>query len=130
MADTASPKPKMTQLPIAGEQEQWIGLTDNAAKEVKRLMSEQELGDDYRLRVGVVGGGCSGLTYQVNFDNETGKFDKVFDIKGVKVIVDLKSALYLKGITIDYVPAMVGGGFKFNNPNATKSCGCGTSFSA
>ena len=130
MTETENTQSQMAQLPIAGEQAALIDLTEAAASEVKRLMAEQKFGDDYCLRVGVVGGGCSGLTYQVNFENTVGKLDKVFNIKGVKVLVDLKSALYLKGITIDYVLAMVGGGFKFNNPNATKSCGCGTSFSA
>ncbi|HEX9749782.1 MAG TPA: iron-sulfur cluster assembly accessory protein [candidate division Zixibacteria bacterium] len=130
MSDTKQTTAAMNQLPIAGESDTMVGLTDAAAAEVKRLMESQQLGDDFCLRLGVVGGGCSGLTYQVNFDNESGKFDKVFEIKGVRVIVDLKSALYLKGIVIDYVPAIVGGGFKFSNPNASKSCGCGTSFSA
>jgi iron-sulfur cluster assembly protein len=106
-----------------------IALTDKAAAEVLRLLEAEKL-DDHYLRVGVQGGGCSGLQYTLNFDTETDKFDKVFDIKGVKVVIDLKSALYLQGTTLDYVQSLTGGGFKFINPNATRSCGCGSSFSA
>ncbi len=105
-----------------------IDLTDAAANEIKRLIEAQNLKDHY-LRLGVQGGGCSGLEYNLNFVTELGQFDRVFDVKGVKVIVDLKSALYLKGTTLDYVQSLTGGGFKFANPNATRSCGCGTSFS-
>ena len=105
-----------------------IDLTDAAANEIKRLIEAQNLKDHY-LRLGVQGGGCSGLEYNLNFVTELGQFDRVFDVKGVKVIVDLKSALYLHGTKLDYVQSLTGGGFKFANPNATRSCGCGTSFS-
>ncbi len=116
-------------LPIVGQSAEVINLTEAAVKEVKRRLEADDLKGHY-LRVGVQGGGCSGLMYQLAFDNEVGQFDKVFNVKGVPVIIDLKSGLYLRGVTIDYVSAMVGGGFKFSNPNASKSCGCGTSFSA
>ncbi|MBI3871744.1 MAG: iron-sulfur cluster assembly accessory protein [candidate division Zixibacteria bacterium] len=106
-----------------------VEFTDAAAAEVRRRLQAEGL-NDHHLRLGVQGGGCSGLTYVLNFDSQIGQFDKVFDVKGVKVVIDLKSALYLKGVVIDYVAALVGGGFKFQNPNASKACGCGTSFSA
>jgi len=80
------------------------------------------------LRMGVKGGGCSGLSYNLEFDTELGKFDKQFDIDGVKVVVDAKSYLYLNGSTLDYVTQGLTGGFTFGNPNAKSSCGCGTSF--
>ncbi|MBI5867878.1 MAG: iron-sulfur cluster assembly accessory protein [candidate division Zixibacteria bacterium] len=106
-----------------------IELTDKAAAEVLRLIEAEKLTGHF-LRVGVQGGGCSGLQYSLNFETETDKFDKVYDIKGVKVVVDLKSALYLQGTTLDFVQSLTGGGFKFINPNASRSCGCGSSFSA
>jgi iron-sulfur cluster assembly protein len=80
------------------------------------------------LRMGVKGGGCSGLSYNLEFDTELGKFDKQFDIDGVKVVVDAKSYLYLNGTTLDWVNQGLTGGFTFVNPNAKSSCGCGTSF--
>ena len=128
MSETASPKSSQ-ELPIIGQTTQMIDLTPAASAEVKRRLQADDMKGHY-LRVGVQGGGCSGLTYQLGFDDRVGKFDKAFDVQGVPVVVDLKSALYLRGTVIDYVTAMVGGGFKFSNPNASKSCGCGTSFSA
>jgi iron-sulfur cluster assembly protein len=106
-----------------------ITLTESAIKEIKRLQQDQNLQEHY-LRVGVQGGGCSGLMYNMRFDKETGPYDKVFDIDGIKVVVDMKSALYLKGSKLDYSQDLTGGGFKFENPNASRGCGCGASFSA
>jgi iron-sulfur cluster assembly protein len=106
-----------------------LALTDNASKQVKRLMAEQKL-DNVFLRVGVKGGGCSGLSYSLEFDSELGKHDKKFDLDGVQVVCDTKSYLYLNGITLDYVTEGLTGGFTFINPQAKSSCGCGTSFSA
>ena len=106
-----------------------IELTEMAASEVLRLMESENLKEHY-LRVGVQGGGCSGLQYSLNFDPQVEKFDKVFDVKGVRIVVDLKSALYLQGTTLDYVQSLTGGGFKFSNPSASRSWDCGTSFSA
>lgn len=104
-----------------------IVVTDAAKTEVKRLFSENELGDSV-LRMGVRGGGCSGLSYTLGFDKDVSEYDNVFEVDGVKVVVDMKSYLYLKGTELDYTTDLIGGGFKFNNPNARKSCGCGSSF--
>ena len=81
------------------------------------------------LRVGVVGGGCSGLSYKLDFQDSSKPEDKVFEQDGVKIFIDPKSFLYVKGLTLDYSGGLNGVGFTFTNPNATKSCGCGTSFS-
>jgi iron-sulfur cluster assembly protein len=104
-----------------------VQLTPAAAKRVKELLETQKL-DNAFLRMGVKGGGCSGLSYNLEFDTELGKFDKQFDVDGVKVVVDVKSYLYLNGSTLDYVTQGLTGGFTFVNPNAKSSCGCGTSF--
>lgn len=106
-----------------------ITLSEAALKEVKRLINVQGITEG-GLRVGVKGGGCSGLSYTVNFDEKIGPYDSVYDINGVKVIVDAKSAIYLQGTQLDFHKDLVGGGFKFVNPNANKTCGCGESFSA
>ena len=106
-----------------------ITLTHSAIQEVKRLLNVQGISDG-GLRLGVKGGGCSGLSYTINFDEKIGEFDTVCETDGVKVIVDAKSAIYLTGMQLDYQKDLVSGGFKFINPNATKTCGCGESFSA
>ena len=105
-----------------------ITITDTAAKEIKRLADQQGL-ENAVLRVGVAGGGCSGLQYAMNFDQEVKETDQLFEYEGVQLVCDAKSYLYLSGITIDYTTDMMGGGFKFINPNAERSCGCGMSFS-
>jgi iron-sulfur cluster assembly protein len=94
-----------------------LALTETAVKQVKQLMETQNLGNVY-LRVGVKGGGCSGLSYQLEFDNEIGPHDKKFDIDGVQVVCDKKSYLYLNGTTLDYVTQGLQGGFTFVNPTA------------
>ena len=104
-----------------------VNLSPSAAKRVKELMESQKL-DNAFLRMGVKGGGCSGLSYNLEFDTEMGKHDKQFDVDGVKVVVDVKSYLYLNGTTLDWVNQGLTGGFTFVNPNAKSSCGCGTSF--
>ena len=106
-----------------------IQLTDMAKQEVKKLI-EQQGNPGAFLRVGVKGGGCSGLSYEVKFDDKMNEYDRVYEIGGVKVVCDSKSFIYLDGMAIDYSKELVGGGFKFINPNATGTCGCGTSFSA
>ena len=105
-----------------------ITLTPPATQEVKRLIAKEQK-PNLGLRIGVKGGGCSGLSYVVSIDDATPKqYDTVFEQEGVKVLVDAKSHLYLDGITIDYKNGLMGGGFEFNNPLAKKSCGCGHSF--
>jgi len=106
-----------------------VTLTESALKEVKRLLDIQDITEG-GLRLGVKGGGCSGLSYTVNFDDKIGEYDTVCECDGVKVIVDAKSAIYLTGMQLDYQKDMVSGAFKFINPNASKTCGCGESFSA
>lgn len=105
-----------------------MNLTEAAVKQARQIMASQNLENAY-LRMGVKGGGCSGLSYSLEFDNEVGPHDKVFEIDGLKVVVDAKSYLYLNGTTLDYVTQGLTGGFTFLNPNAKASCGCGSSFS-
>src|SRR2546428_914838 len=107
-----------------------LKVSDAAVKQVKELKQAQSLGDDVFLRMGVKGGGCSGLSYMLEFDTELGPHDKQFEIDGIKVVCDAKSYLYLTGTTLDYVQQGLTGGFTFVNPQAKSSCGCGTSFSA
>lgn len=106
-----------------------INLTDTAVAEVKRLAAAQSMPDPI-LRVGVEGGGCSGLQYTMNFDAEISNDDQVFEYEGFKVVCDPRSYLYLNGMSVNFTQDMLGGGFKFDNPNAARSCSCGTSFSA
>jgi iron-sulfur cluster assembly protein len=105
-----------------------IKVTDSAKKQALRLM-EDENKDGYFIRVGVQGGGCSGLMYQLTFDNELKEEDKSFEDNGMKVVVDKKSYLYLLGTTLDFSGGLNGKGFVFQNPNADRTCGCGESFS-
>jgi iron-sulfur cluster assembly protein len=107
-----------------------VALSENASKQVKQLKQAQNLPENVFLRMGVKGGGCSGMSYSLEFDSEMGPHDKEFEIDGVKVVVDKKSYLYLNGTTLDYVQQGLTGGFTFVNPQAKSSCGCGTSFSA
>ena len=105
-----------------------ITVTDTAKKQAVRLM-EDEGKDGYFIRVGVQGGGCSGLMYQLTFDNEDKEGDKAFEDNGIKVVVDKKSYLYLIVTILDYSGGLNGKGFVFQNPNADRTCGCGESFS-
>lgn len=108
-----------------------ISLTEKAADEVRRVVVDQKFEEDMFLRVGVQGGGCSGFQYSLGFDKEYDeKADSQYDFHGVKVVVDKKSALYLDGCTIDWYDGLERRGFTFENPNAVKSCGCGSSFQA
>ena len=104
-----------------------ITLTEIAAGKVVDLLSERP--DHIGLRVGVRGGGCSGFTYFLEFENKVDTKDRELESRGVKIIVDSKSYFYLMGIEIDYLDNLNGAGFKFNNPNARRTCGCGESFS-
>ena len=105
-----------------------IYISDVAKEKVIELKSEGSLAKDYFLRVSVVGGGCSGLSYKLDFDNEDRTDDQVFEDKGIKLVTDLKSFLYLCGTTLDFSRGLNGKGFEFKNPNANRSCGCGESF--
>ena len=105
-----------------------IIMTEAANKKVKHLLAAQP--DGSFLRVSVRGGGCSGLSYALAFEPKQGLHDEVVECDGVRVLIDPKSALYLQGTVLDFVDSLTGGGFKFNNPNAKMSCGCGESFSA
>ena len=110
--------------------EQTVSLTPPAVEMVKRIRAKEGLSDGHALRVAVVGGGCSGFSYQLDFDDQTQDGDELIEYDGVQVRVDPTSAQYLRGIQIDYVNSLSGGGFKFVNPNAKHTCGCGSSFSA
>ncbi len=106
-----------------------IYVSDKAKEKVDQLKLDAGLTDEYFLRVSVVGGGCSGLSYKLDFDNETQPKDQVFEDKGVKLVTDLKSFLYLCDTTLEFSDGLNGKGFHFENPNASRSCGCGDSFS-
>lgn len=105
-----------------------VELTDKAVEQVKEIFRKEGKGSDFGLRLGVVGGGCSGLSYKIDFDTQKEK-DRVLEFNGVKVFVDLKSSIYLKGVTLDFKDGLNGKGFVFINPNAANTCGCGESFS-
>lgn len=107
-----------------------IGITERAVKEVHRILDEQKLPEQTALRVGVKGGGCSGFSYLLDLTEQERENDEAFDGNGVTVVCDPKSYLYLNGTQIDFKDEVMGRGFVFNNPNATSSCGCGSSFSA
>jgi len=107
-----------------------ITITDKAFNHIIDLMKDEGFTPTtYKLRVGVKGGGCSGLSYEMSFDNEIQSSDKVFEYNGLKIIVDIKSFLYLFDTQLDFTDGLNGKGFHFVNPNATRTCGCGESFS-
>lgn len=105
-----------------------IKMSETAVNKIKSLRSEEGKSADYFLRVEVKKGGCSGLSYKMQFENELKTGDKVFEQLGEKLVVDGPSFMYLIGMTLDYSGGLNGKGFVFDNPNATKSCGCGSSF--
>ena len=105
-----------------------ITLTENAAKEIQKIMLENELAEDVCVRVGVKGGGCSGFTYTLDFDSKKTKFDLEFESQNLTILVDKKSHLYIKDTEIDWSYSLMDRGLKFNNPSAKGSCGCKTSF--
>ena len=107
-----------------------ITISDKAVAEIKKVMQENNIPEGSGLRMGVKGGGCSGFTYVLGFDEKSTETDKVFDANGVKVFVDERSFPYLAGIVLDYQDGLSGKGFTFDNPNATRTCGCGHSFDA
>jgi len=105
-----------------------ITITEKAIKQVKQIMNENNIPDNYSLRVSVKGGGCSGFTYNLGFDGEEKDGDTIFEHDDFKIRVDGKSLFYLMGTELDYSDGLNGKGFVFNNPNAAKTCGCGESF--
>jgi iron-sulfur cluster assembly accessory protein len=125
MSTTTIPEVKPTE---SAPKAMPITLTPNAVAKVKEIMAQQDPVPT-GLRVGVVGGGCSGFSYSMAFENGAGMMDKVFDIGGLKVYVDATSVMYLNGCVVDYVETLEGAGFKFENPNVKTTCGCGSSFS-
>jgi iron-sulfur cluster assembly protein len=125
MAETLT----ITPVELPDDLENVIGFDDEAQRRARRLLDRKHPGNpEMGFRMGVRGGGCSGLSYVFDFDEKVSKWDHVFDIGGIKVIVDKKSLLYLKGTTVRWSGNLMEGGFIFDNPNASKSCGCGTSF--
>ena len=106
-----------------------VTLTEGAVKELKKLKDQQEIGDDFGLRIGVEGGGCAGMNYLLGFDQKK-EGDSEFEIEGIQIFMHKAHGLYLAGMEIDFKNGLDARGFTFNNPNASKTCGCGTSFSA
>lgn len=105
-----------------------IYISEKAKERALKLREEDQLGEDFFLRISVVGGGCSGLSYKMKFDNQSAPEDQVFEDKGVKLVTDMKSLLYLFDTTLDFSDGLNGKGFYFQNPNATRTCSCGESF--
>ncbi|MSV34855.1 MAG: iron-sulfur cluster assembly accessory protein [Bryobacterales bacterium] len=106
-----------------------VQLTETAMSKVREIMDTQEP-KPAGLRISVVGGGCSGFSYSMAFENTPGMLDKTYDFSGLQLFIDQASLLYLDGVKVDYVESMEGSGFKFENPNVKSTCGCGSSFSA
>ncbi|MCC7505709.1 MAG: iron-sulfur cluster assembly accessory protein [Saprospiraceae bacterium] len=105
-----------------------IYVAESAKQKIAEIRGSQHIADDFFLRVSVVSGGCSGLSYKMDFDNESKPNDQVFEDNGVKVVTDLKSFLYLFNTTLEFSGGLNGKGFSFNNPNAARTCSCGESF--
>ncbi len=119
------PEPVVSRTPADG-----IDVTPRAVAKIRSAMAKENISPaEGGLRLGVQGGGCSGLTYNVRFETKARERDRIFEFDGVRVFVDPKSFIYLHGMTLDYVETLMKQGFEFINPNSSKSCGCGTSFS-
>ncbi len=103
-------------------------VADSAKEKINEIREKNGMNDDYFIRVSVTSGGCSGLSYNLDFDNESQENDQVFDDNGIRVVTDLKSFLYLCNTTLEFSGGLNGKGFSFNNPNAARTCGCGESF--
>lgn len=107
-----------------------ISITPKALAQVREIKQQNSIPDSFGLRLGVKGGGCSGLSYTLGFDSELRENDLVLNAEGINIFIDAKSMFYLMGTTLDFSDGLMGKGFTFNNPNATKTCGCGSSFGA
>jgi iron-sulfur cluster assembly protein len=132
-AEGASAAPPQVVAPSAGSAApgQGLQLTEKAIKRVKIAMAKEGVSpEEGGLRLGVLGGGCSGLSYSIKFDTRPRERDRIYDFDGVRVFVDPKSFLYLHGMVLDYEETLMRQGFNFINPNSTRSCGCGSSFSS
>ena len=105
-----------------------VFIAESAKTKAIELMKDENLSDEYFIRVSVISGGCSGLSYKMDFDNESQPNDQVFEDNGMKIVTDLKSFLYLCNTTLEFSGGLTGKGFYFNNPNAARECGCGESF--
>jgi iron-sulfur cluster assembly accessory protein len=127
MATTAAPVPEVVNAPEAPRKNP-VELTPSAITKVKEIMATQNP-LPAGLRIGVVGGGCSGFQYSMSFENQAGMMDKIVRFEDLKVFVDATSAMYLDGCTVDYVETLEAAGFKFENPQVKSTCGCGSSFS-
>ena len=122
--------PNLTILTIRHSQlTNMVTITDKAKSKIDHLMQDAGLDESYFLRVSVKGGGCSGLSYNLDFDNEIKKGDQFFEDKDIRLALDMKSFLYLAGTELDFSDGLNGKGFNFHNPNASRTCGCGESFS-
>ncbi|PVH27034.1 MULTISPECIES: HesB/IscA family protein [Sphingobacterium] len=106
-----------------------VTVTEKAKARIDEILRDEQYNDSYFVRVAVESGGCSGLSYKLNFDNEEKKGDQFFEDNGVKICLDIKSYLYLAGTELDYTDGLGGKGFEFHNPNASRTCACGESFS-
>jgi iron-sulfur cluster assembly accessory protein len=120
---TTTPTPEAIPEPKATP----VRLTDSAVNKVREIMATQDP-LPAGLRIGVVGGGCSGFQYSMSFENQSGMMDKVYDFSGLKVFLDATSLMYLNGCVVDYVETIEAAGFKFENPTVKSTCGCGSSF--
>ena len=126
---SAAPPQNPTPQPSHGAQG-GLQVTDRAVKRIRSAMAKEGVSpEEGGLRLGVMGGGCSGLSYSIKFDTRPRERDRIYDFDGVRVFVDPKSFLYLHGMTLDYEETLMRQGFNFINPNSTRSCGCGSSFS-
>lgn len=106
-----------------------VTITDKAKERILQIIKDEQYDENYFVRVAVTSGGCSGLSYHLNFDNEEKKGDQFFEDKGIRICLDIKSYLYLAGTELDYSDGLTGKGFEFHNPNASRTCACGESFS-
>jgi iron-sulfur cluster assembly protein len=127
----AAPQTTQTTNPPAAASSQGLTVTERALKRIRAAMAKEGVSpEEGGLRLGVTGGGCSGLSYAIKFDSHPRERDRIYEFDGVRVFVDPKSFLYLHGMTLDYEETLMRQGFNFVNPNSTRSCGCGSSFSS